>query len=75
MHHTSKKRVLLALQGSSEYMRPLAAAHHLSICIRTLRAWTRAGVIPHYRPGGGRVILYSRGDLDKALGRIREGLT
>ena len=57
----------------SGYLRPAEAARYLSVSIRTLRSWTRAHVVPSIRPGAGRVLLFARGDLDRAMLRFREG--
>ena len=55
----------------SPYMRPAGAARYLSVSPRTLRNWTRARVVGCIKPGGGRVVLYSRADLDACLRRLR----
>jgi excisionase family DNA binding protein len=56
------------------YLRPPRAARYVDVSLRTLRNWTRAGLIPCIRPGGGRVVLYAKSDLDKSLLRFREGV-
>ncbi len=56
------------------YLRPPGGARYLNVSLRTLRNWTRAGVVPCIRPGGGRVVLYARSDLDRAMARFREGV-
>jgi excisionase family DNA binding protein len=67
-------RKLTAREEPPGYLRPPPAARYLSVSPRTLRNWTRAGVVPCIRPGGGRVVLYGRADLDRALARFREGV-
>ncbi len=56
------------------YLRPPLACAYIGISLRTLRYWTRAGIVPCIRPGGGRVLLYAKADLDKCLLRFREGV-
>ena len=55
---------------SAAYLRPHDAAAYLSVSERTLRDWTRRGIIAHLKPCR-KVCLFAIADLDKAMQRYR----
>jgi excisionase family DNA binding protein len=44
------------------------AAAYLGVKPATLRGWVRAGLIPHHRLPGGRVLRFHPAELDAAMG-------
>lgn len=51
------------------YLRKPTAAAYCAIPVRTFNRWQQLGLIPHYRVG--RVVLYRRDELDRALRRFK----
>ena len=55
---------------SPAYLRQAQAAAYLSVSQRTLRDWTRRGIIPHVKPCR-KVCLFAIADLERAMNRFR----